>query len=279
MLLCSDPCVATDRSVFESARTLDPRLYDNSCNRSSRRKPREIGARTGASSAQLESTAFLSHVWAGLRSIGSLFSEVVANWVPLLGRLLAAGLVGAIALIGASNPSCAADIKDVTFRTGDQLKERLSQAMAEPNVKTAVLYFGDSKLRLDYNGLTEIKFHVDNNPDFFSLFFIPFEEPDPKSGLKHLVLLAEAPKSSRVLLGTISTDAKPPEVRDEKLVVEGKIQPSPKGTLKNFFKCSVVGCVPAGLGCLYGGAAWLPCFCLWCGGAVVTCGLTEVFFP
>jgi hypothetical protein len=91
-------------------------------------------------------------------------------------------------------------------------------------------------------------------------------------------LLAETPKNSQVLLGTISTEAKTPEVKEEKVVVEGKVEPG-QGSMKNFFKCSAVGCAPAGLGCLYGGPEWLPSFCLWCGGSVVTCGLTELFFP
>src|SRR5258708_8785340 len=130
----------------------------------------------------------------------------------------------------------------------------------------------------DYKGLSEIAFRVDNEPGFFSLFFIPFNDRDDKDGLKHIVLLAQSPKSTRVLLGQISTETKTSEVKEENVAVEGKVQPG-KGTLKNFFKCSVVGCVPAGLGCLYGGPAWLPCFCLWCGGALATCGLLEVFYP
>ncbi len=262
------------------ASTLDARLNGNSGNRSSQRKPREVGARTGASSAQLESTAFLSHVWAGLRSIGSLFSEVVANSARAFGRPLAAGLVIGVALIGTSAPSIAADITDITFKTGFQLKERAIQTLEDPNVKAAWGYFeSDKKLKPDFAGLVEIKFRVDNSPDLSTLFFMPFYEgPNSKSELKHLVLLAQTPKTSRVLLGEISTETKSPEVIDERVAVEGKVQEG-HGQVKSFFKCSVVGCVPAGLGCLYGGPAWLPCFCLWCGGAVVSCGLLEVFYP
>jgi hypothetical protein len=150
--------------------------------------------------------------------------------------------------------------------------------MANPNVKAAVGYFAERKLFPDSHGFTEIKFRVDNSPDFSSLFFIPFEGPNANAELKHLALLAETPKNSRVLLGEISAEATPPEVREEKIVVEGKIEPG-KGQLKSWLKCSAVGCVPAGLGCFTGGAAWLPCFCLWCGGAVVACGLNEILFP
>jgi hypothetical protein len=230
----------------------------------------------------LENTAFLSHVWAGIRSIGSLFSEVVANSARPLGRSLTTGLVGAIALIGASapSPSSAADITDITFKTGSQLRERAIQSLEDPNVKAAWAYFErDKKLKPDFEGLVEIRFRVDKSPDLSTLFFMPFYEgPNSKSEQKHLVLLAQTPKTSRVLLGDISTETKSPEVIDERVAVEGKVQEG-HGQLKSFFKCSVVGCVPAGLGCLYGGPTWLPCFCLWCGGAVVSCGLLEVFLP
>jgi hypothetical protein len=281
MLLLSDPCAATDgRNVFESASTLDPRLYGNPGNRSSAGRPRDVQARTGTACAQVETFGFLFGVWAGIRSIGSLFSEVVANSARPLGRSLTTGLVCAIALIGASAPSSAADITDITFKTGFQLRELAIQSLEDPNVKAAWAYFeGDKKLKPDFEGLVEIKFRVDKSPDLYTLFFMPFYEgPNSKSEQKHLVLLAQAPKTSRVLLGDISTETKSPEVIDERVAVEGKVQEG-HGQLKSFFKCSVVGCVPAGLGCLYGGPAWLPCFCLWCGGAVVSCGLLELFFP
>jgi hypothetical protein len=162
-------------------------------------------------------------------------------------------------------------------RSGSQLKERVSELITNnPNVRAAVKDFEDRKLFGSYGELVEIKVRVNNGPGFSTLLFIPFAEPDPQ--LKHFVLLAETPKSSRFLMGTISTESRPPEVKDEKLVVDGKIEPG-KGSLSNFLKCSVVACAPAGLGCLYGGPSWLPCFCLWCGGGLLTCGLLELLVP
>ena len=100
----------------------------------------------------------------------------------------------------------------------------------------------------------------------------------PKEPLKHLLLSAQGPNGTRVFLGTITDEKGRIEVLEEREAVDGKVQEG-RGQLKNFFKCSVVGCVPAGLGCLLGGATWLPCFCLWCGGSVISCGLLEIFFP
>jgi hypothetical protein len=184
------------------------------------------------------------------------------------------------------------------LRTGAQLKERLSQVSAQPSAKVALEYFAGSKLSPDPNGLAEIRFRQVNVPDYYSLFLIPFVEA-PHSDQKHLILYADGPLTERsggnsgievtgaikstnrprVLLGTVSTEInKLPEVKDEKIVTDGKVQPG-NGHLKSFVKCSVVGCVPAGAGCLYGGPSWLPCFCLWCGGSIVSCGFLEFFFP
>jgi hypothetical protein len=40
------------------------------------------------------------------------------------------------------------------------------------------------------------------------------------------VLSAQGPKGSRVILGTISTETKPPTVKEEHAVLDGKILPS-----------------------------------------------------
>jgi hypothetical protein len=172
----------------------------------------------------------------------------------------------------------AAEISDITLRSGSQLKDRIGQAYSNPNFKAAVEYFGERQLRIDYDTLVEVKFRADRKPEIYDLLLVPFSEANRNPAEKHLVLLAETPKNSKVLLGTISTEAKPPEVREEHVVIDGKVQAG-QGSLKNFLKCSGGGCAPAGLGCLYGGPEWLPCFCLWCGGSLVACGLEELFFP
>jgi hypothetical protein len=143
-------------------------------------------------------------------------------------------------------------------------------------MKAAVAFFANDNLKIDPDGLFEIKFRVDKAPDFDNLFFVPFYEKGNE--LKHVVVLAQTPKSSRVLLGTLAGDPKQPEVKEEKAAVEGKIQ-SGQGQLKRFFKCTLVSCVGAGAGCMYGGPAWLPCFCLWCGGSAIGCAIVELLVP
>jgi hypothetical protein len=323
MLLCSDPCAGIAlRSVSGAVSVLDARSYGSSGNRS-QQKRRDGQERTGGDPcAQVDAVTVLSHIWAGIRSIRSLFSEVVVFPEPFTQFQVAGALLAAITVIVPSNPIRAADVADITLRSGPQLKERLSQVMADRNGKAALDYFGNTKLYPEWDGLTEVRFRVLNTRDHFSMFFIPVaqrresedldhraptvaarvplpaprheadERPDPRrrgrvdvssaevptEGLKHLVLVAEGPKRTLVLLGTIVTEAKPPEVKEESVVIDGKVRPG-QSQLKSFFKCSVVGCVPAGAGCLLGGPSWLPCFCLWCGGSVVSCGLLELFFP
>jgi hypothetical protein len=241
------------------------------------RSPPERPRGTIPACPQLEGLAILFRVWSGVRNVGSLFSQVVTRRPNQLQR--ATFVACTLVLIFFSGQINAAEISDMTSRSGAQLKERFSQLSEKnPDLRVAVSYF---KRQPDYDSLVEIAFRVDKAPEYSRLFFIPFiDEPagQPKGELKRLVLLAQSPKGTRVLLGTISTETKQPEVKEENVAVDGKIEPG-KGLLKNFFKCSVVTCVPAGLGCLYGGAAWLPCFCLWCGGGVVTCGATELLFP
>jgi hypothetical protein len=210
--------------------------------------------------------AVLSFIGRSIRPAGAFSPQVVKN------------LLGAIALLTFSlGPTLAADITDVTLRSGPQLKEHFNEVVAQPNVRAAVRYFDDRKLSPDVAGLTELTFRVEK--DHFDLFFIPFSEPIPQAGTpqqRHLALSATGPKGNQVLLGAISTEVKPPELKEENVVVDGKVQPG-NGRLKNVVKCSLLGCVPAGLGCLYGGPSWAPCFCLWCGGAVATCSLSELF--
>jgi hypothetical protein len=183
-------------------------------------------------------------------------------------------LIGAVFLL--STPTLAAEFSDVTVRTGSQLKDRFSKAFENPNVRAAIGYFAEDGLKVDPDGLVDMSFRVDNAPDFDSLFFVPFYERT--SEFRHVVVLAQTPKSSRVFLGTLSGDPKQPEVKEEKVALDGKIQPG-QGQLKSFFKCAIVSCASAGAGCLVGGAAWLPCFCLWCGGATIGCGAVELLVP
>jgi hypothetical protein len=186
----------------------------------------------------------------------------------------AASLIGVIFLLW--TPTRATEFSDVTLRTGSQLKDRFARALENPNMRAALGYFAENGLKVDPDGLVDMSFRVDKAPDFDTLLFIPFYERTGE--FRHVLVLAQTPKSSRVFLGTLSGDPKQPDVKEERVVVDGKIQPG-QGQLKSFFKCAIVGCASAGPGCLVGGAAWLPCFCLWCGGAAIGCGAVELLVP
>jgi hypothetical protein len=275
------------------ANALGARLNGYFGNRSSPQR-RDVPGRPVPSS-KVATITFLPLFRASLWSVGSFFSQVVVHSRGPVGYRLMSVLVGAVGLVWASYTTFAADykFKDVSVTSGEQLTRRFKHVMGDPSAQVAVAYFAERKLHVDYEGLAEIKFRVDNSPDYFSLFLIPLAGPaEPNNQLKHLVLVAERslvpdhkkvsteqPRNSRVLLGTISTEGKQIEVKEESIVAEGKVQPAAQGQLKSFFKCAVGACVPAGLGCLYGGPSWLPCFCLWCGGAIASCGLLEAFYP
>ena len=258
------------------------RLHGYPSDRSLPQRPRPVHRGTVQACPQLDSVAFLFRIRRDLRNVGAFLSQVVNRLKSWFSQLhLMEFIAGVFAMVFFSGPISAADISDITFRSGSQLKERFSELYRNnQDFATAVSYF---KRPADIGGLVEISFRVDKAPDLSNLFLVPFidesrGEPKPLGDLKRLVILAQTPKSARVLLGTISTEGTTPEVKEEKVAVEGKIEPG-KGQLKAWFKCTAVGCVPAGFGCLYGGPAWVPCFFLWCGGALVTCGLTELLFP
>ena len=237
-----------------------------------------VQAGTTESGAQLEAMALLLFRWPSFRDIRSFSSQVVANWRQFIRCHLAISLVGAITLVTFfAAPAQAVDVTDLTITNGIRLKERLPPAGKNRNLDAAMNYFADRDLKVSLEGLTEIGFRVVDTKDYYDLFFIPFAGPNPKGEEHPLILSATGPKGNNVLLGTVSSDSKGiPEVKEEKVVVEGKVEPG-KGSLNRFFRCAGIGCVPAGLGCVRGGPGWLPCFCLWCGGSAIACGLNELF--
>jgi hypothetical protein len=101
----------------------------------------------------------------------------------------------------------AADVEDVTLRTGIQLKERFSQFSAEQNGGAAVGYFAAQKLYADFDGLVEFKFRSRKTQANYSLFFVPFAGGS-SANLKHLALSADGPRVNRVLLGSVETGGK-----------------------------------------------------------------------
>lgn len=247
-------CLATLAAPF----IFDARLDDHPRNRSSSRG----GFRTSknAWSFAQDTLAIVPARRRRLRGLLPFSDQVVSGFGDLLARSLKAVFAGAVLLVLSSAMGLAGDvISDVTFRTGFQLKDRAVEVLANPDVKTAVNYYVERKLSEDFANLVEIRFRANNEPEQRTLLFIPFKDRDAKD-LVHLVVLAQSQKNSRVFLGTVSTEAKQPEVKAESEVVEGKVQPG-QDRLKSFLKCAIAGCGSAGLGCVYGAPAWLPCFC------------------
>jgi hypothetical protein len=190
-------------------------------------------------------------------------------------------LVGALTLaIGqpANAQSTTPQFTDIDLKSGLQLKERFFSLSKNRDVDTAVRYLADQKLTPAPEGFVEFEFGVVGRPGRYDLFFAPYAAA-PASTQQHLLLVAEGPKGARVFLADFAVDPKEPlQVRDEKQVTDGKIV-SGENHMKNFLKCSIAGCAPAAAGCVYGVSAWMPCFCLWCGGSVAGCGLLEIFYP
>jgi hypothetical protein len=119
--------------------------------------------------------------------------------------------------------------------------------------------------------------------DRYRLFFIPVTEAgsagvSSKDNTKRFILLANGPKTTKVLLGTVAkAEKEPPVVTEEKQVVGKKVQED-NGLLKRIFKCSATGCAGAA-GCVLSGPGWLPCLCLSCGTVIAACSVTEIFLP
>ncbi|MGB7097165.1 MAG: hypothetical protein WBD95_00140, partial [Xanthobacteraceae bacterium] len=169
--------------------------------------------------------ADLYPIRAGVRDRRSLAAQIVA----LCGRLLALSIFGHMLVSGIS--ARAADrFVDITLRTGIQLKEQLGQlAKKYPDVEVGLRYFEDQKLYPEYAGLTELGFRVENKTGYYSLFFIPVSARAPTTNHPnnvHLELSAIGPKGGNVLLGTVSSEGKQLEVKDEKQVIAGKVEPS-----------------------------------------------------
>ena len=216
----------------------------------------------------------------------TLPSEVIVPGKRFERRAFALAQVVMFALICMIDPPVFAqqrfnpnDFADVTLRTGKQLVGRFEELGKNENVRVAVEYFAAEKMKSNDDGLAELKLQKISTKESFAFFFIPFAPTTVVAApqLEHIVLVAEGAKGKKVLLGDIAPVApgKEPEVKDEKVVVDGKIQPG-RNQLKSWLRCSLITCAPAALGCATGGAAWAPCFCLWCGGGVAACGINEL---
>jgi hypothetical protein len=201
---------------------------------------------------------------------------------PRLDRFLAI-LASAAVLIAALCAPCLAGDQptNITIVSGPQLKERLGEERKTENGNIAIRYFEDSGDKVYVDGLTAVQFQLSNQD--YSVFFIPFQAAaTSKEGqpAEHpVVLAAKGPKGSKAHLGTVISRPKEPlEVKDEKVVVNGKIEPS-KGEMIKFLRCTIKDCLGSSISCLAVGEGWPLCLCLGCGAGVVTCGLTELFYP
>lgn len=196
-------------------------------------------------------------------------------------RWLRTAFAGAVVLVAVFCAPCmAADATDVTIRTGPQLRERIDREWKTEDGHAAIQYFLERGNKVSVENVSEIQFRSDGKDH--SLLFIPFgtTAASKEGSQEHsFILSTEGPKGPQVFLGTVVTQPKErPEVKDEKVVVRGKVE-SDKGQLRNFIKCTAKDCLTASLTCLMGGPEWFPCFCLACGAGAVTCGLTEIFYP
>src|ERR1700694_2943539 len=88
-------------------------------------------------------------LWSGVRRDIPLSSQVVVARLKQSPKAhLAAGLIAAIALFAVpKSPACAQEVTDVRTTTGRELAGRLDQLREKTNVRAALRYFEDQKLR------------------------------------------------------------------------------------------------------------------------------------
>jgi hypothetical protein len=212
--------------------------------------------------AQMATLAQLRSLWLNGRfSLLPLF-QVASRFSRQLMTLVSA----AVLFSAACFPALAADATNTTIRTGPQLKQKFEQFQKTEDGGVALRYFIERGSKPNTDGLSEIQFQKDNKD--FSLFFVPFYEygRDSKEG-HDLVLAADGPNGTNVLLGTVTAQAnEPPEVKGENVVTNGKVEPG-KGQLRSFWKCTVSGCLGTAIRCVATGPDWPPC------------GLAQLFFP
>jgi hypothetical protein len=253
--------------------------------------------------SQMGYVAHLLRNWVGKRD-PDRFPDQVGCPRRTIPRLLALGVLGLATL--SSSPVWAQastvpntifptkDFRDVTLRTGAQLRGTLEKLTSGGDVRVAAQYFAERKLRPYLDGLVELSAQDANTKQWVSLFFIPFADPTPKPGPLSLVVAADGSMGPKVLLGTISEDApagadgspgivsgdRPPpgepkkpniEVKDEHVVSDGKIQDG-NGTLRKWVMCTVGGCL-VGISCLAGGPTpfGIACLCVTCSGSALGC--------
>ncbi len=173
------------------------------------------------------------------------------------------------------------DIVDVSLVTGSQARAAIDRPFArDANFRAATAYMQSKNLRLAPETVAQMQFTRASTKERYTLTYIPYAEPVPRREWHHLIVVAEGPKGTRVWAASavVASDGKDVDVREDVAFTDGKPDPT-KGVYKAFIKCALVSCSGAAAGCAYGGAAWVPCFCLWCGGSGIACALVEYFLP
>lgn len=164
---------------------------------------------------EVEDVADVLGVRCRLRRVRSLPAQALNSALRRTARSVAA--LATLCVLGSSLPTQAEQFYDITLRSGYQVKNRIEKAYDNRDFKAGIDYFAERDLKIDYQGVVELKFSTDQSAGPYDLVLVPLSRPNESPTTKHLVLLAETPKSSRVLLGTISTESKTSEVKDEQL--------------------------------------------------------------
>jgi hypothetical protein len=176
------------------------------------------------------------------------------------------------------------DISDVIIRTGPELAGLVDRLMGQDkNVKAAAVFFQEQKkLRLAPDGFTEVRFKRISTSERVSVVVISYAEASANPEALNIVVWAEkSPKQSaptvvRVYAAVGTAGKEPPSVKEDYQFIDGKPDPT-KGRLKEWIKCSLVGCAAAAAGCALGGPGWPACFSAWCGAGAFGCWLIQLF--
>jgi hypothetical protein len=190
--------------------------------------------------------------------------------------------MAAVALLGSPASSADAnDVRNITVRVGPQLEEIFKERQfKDPNIHAATTYFEGQKLKPYIPGLTELTVQNFKTNEINNLFIMPFAESTPVPGQQHVVVSAAGAKGSAVVLGTIleapagSTDPKeqkPPVVKEEYRVIDGKVQPG-NHALAKWILCTLGTCM-TGVACFAAGPDPIAvgCLCFVCAGGAITC--------
>jgi hypothetical protein len=198
----------------------------------------------------------------------------------LLSALFSA-MVGLALLNSPASAADANDVRDITVRVGPQLEGMFKELrIKEPNIRAATNFFEDQKLQPYIPGLEELRVRNIKTNEFTDLFIIPYSESTPMPDVEHVVVSVTGTKGSAVVLGTIakapavssdSKEQKPPVVKEEYRVIDGKVQPG-NHALAKWILCTLGTCM-TGVACFAAGPDPIAvgCLCFVCAGGAIAC--------